>query len=159
MVHIYDYLKHWVLKLNEKGCVLCGYVIMPNHLHMLLYVNSNCRDLNLTIGEGKRFLAYEIVKRLKKGNHSGILIELERGVQKKERIKGKKHQVFRLSFDAKEVAGEDGLNKILDYMHANPVSRKWNLANDYSLYEYSSAGFYIHGFDSYLPMTDYRMVN
>jgi hypothetical protein len=64
------------------------------------------------------------------------------GVQIEERKKGKKHQVFRLSFDAKEVSGDDEIVKVLDYMHHNPVSGKWELVEDFVDYPYSSARYY-----------------
>ena len=39
---------------------------MPNHLHFVFFVEENSRGLNHLVGEGKRFMAYEIVKRLQK---------------------------------------------------------------------------------------------
>jgi len=115
---------------------------MPNHIHLLVYVKDWSKGLNHVIGEAKRFLAYEIVSRLKEQREIEILNVLSRGVQEKERKKGKKHQVFRLSFDGKEVMGEEEICKVLDYIHHNPVSGKWNLVEDYLEYEYSSARFY-----------------
>ena len=53
--------------------------------------------------------------------------------------------MFRLSFDAKEVKGKREINKILDYIHYNPVSGKWNLVIDFIEYEHSSAGYYESG--------------
>ncbi len=94
------------------------------------------------LGEAKRFLTYEIVARLRKQNKEEILRVLTKGVQENERQKGKKHQVFRLSFDGKEVVGSAEILRVLDYIHRNPVSGKWNLAEDYLSYEYSSARFY-----------------
>jgi hypothetical protein len=68
------------------------------------------------LGEGKRFMAYEIVKRLQKQKEYSVLKVLEEGVKQNEKIKGKKHQVFRLSFDAKPLNGIDQINNTLDYM-------------------------------------------
>lgn len=51
--NIYDYIPYWFSKLNEKHYQVCGYVIMPNHIHLLLYVDQKCLSLNKTIGEGK----------------------------------------------------------------------------------------------------------
>ena len=133
------------MELNKRGIINCGYVIMPNHIHLLIYMESWSKSLNLVIGEAKRFLAYEIVKRLRAQNEIEILNTLSMGVQEKERKKGKKHQVFRLSFDGKEVVGDNEICKVLDYIHHNPVSGKWNLAGDYLKYEYSSARFYEFG--------------
>jgi len=79
---------------------------------------------------------------LKVKNENELLNTLAKGVQLKERKKGKKHQVFKLSFDAKLCFSESMLEKKLDYIHANPVSGKWNLASDFIHYKHSSAAFY-----------------
>ncbi len=139
---IYDYLPKWVKEINKRGILVCGYVFMPNHIHFLVYVKEQSKGLNHVIGEAKRFLAYEIVSRLKQKKETELLEKLAAGVQKKELIKGKRHQVFRLSFDAKLVEGKVAIHDVLDYMHHNPVSGKWNLVSDYIDYEYSSARFY-----------------
>ena len=118
---IYDYLHFWFEKMEQKGCKLSGYVIMPNHLHLIIYYDSINHTLNQIIAEEKRFLAYEIVKRLKKKGKKDLLELLKKGVQSNERAKGKVHQVFRLSFDAKSL-GEKEVEEVLDYIHRNPVS-------------------------------------
>ncbi len=41
------------------------------------------------------------------------------------------------------------LEQKLDYIHANPISGKWNLVDDYANYEHSSARFYEKGVDGY----------
>ena len=141
-VSIHTYFKSWTDQLIKKGAHICGFVIMPNHFHLLVFVEETCQDFNHVIGEGKRFMAYEIVKRLKKQNDNGVLTVLEKGVQQKEALKGKKHQVFRLSFDAKIVEGNNQIYTVLDYIHHNPVSKKWSLVKDFIDYPYSSARFY-----------------
>ncbi len=139
---IYDFLPAWICEIKKRGVLICGYVFMPNHIHLLVFVQENSKGLNHIIGEAKRFLAYEIVSRLKSKNELKLLYKLVQGVQEKERGKGKKHQVFRLSFDAKEVKGKDEIDRILDYMHHNPVSGKWHLVDDFTDFEYSSARYY-----------------
>jgi hypothetical protein len=128
---------------------------MPNHLHLVVYVGSNNKSINRTIAESKRFSFYEIVKRLNAtGNHELLQI-LKDGVQPNERRKGKKHQVFRLSFDAKEIS-ENEVGKVLDYIHHNPVKGKWKLADDFVSFSYSSAGFYEKGTASLYKITAFR---
>lgn len=51
-----------VLKKNHHQVI--GYVIMPNHLHAILYFPEPGYNLNKIIGNAKRFMAYEIIKRL-----------------------------------------------------------------------------------------------
>ena len=155
VTNIYDYLHFWFDKLSDKGCSLVGYVIMPNHLHLVIYVDSKINSLNRTIAESKRFLAYEIVKRLTAANNNSLQQILKDGVQQNELAKGKKHQVFRLSFDAKAIS-EDEIGNVLDYIHHNPVKGKWNLVDDFTNYNYYSAGFYENGMASLYKIKDFR---
>jgi len=72
---------------------------MQNHIHLLVFVENWSKGLNHVLGVAKWFLAYEIVAKLQHQNEDEILRVLCEGVQENERQKGKKHQVFRLSFD------------------------------------------------------------
>ena len=65
-------------------------------------------------------------------------------------MKGKRHQVFRLSFDAKLTNDAEGIPRTQDYIHHNPVSGKWNLVDDFVDYEYSSAGYYENDKQGYI---------
>jgi putative transposase len=58
---VYKWFK--VLK-NEYNADVVAYVIMPNHLHVILHFHSEGFYLNKIIANGKRFIAYEIVNRL-----------------------------------------------------------------------------------------------
>ncbi len=59
----YDAVYKWFDSLYKNNIHLAGYVIMPNHFHALLYFSEISRSLNIVIGNAKRFLAYEIIKR------------------------------------------------------------------------------------------------
>ena len=153
---LYDYVKKWSEELYNRGILISGYVIMPNHIQLLVYVAENCKGFNMVIGEAKRFMAYEIVKRLTKNKEVGLLKILTNGVQLEEKLKGKKHQVFRLSFDAKEIQGEADIIQVLEYIHHNPVSKKWKLSKVFTDYPYSSAKYYEYGEQGHLKILDYR---
>ena len=143
--NVFDYFSTLTKHLQKGGITISGYVIMPNHFHLLVFVHPNSINLNRQIGALKRFLAYEIIKRLKKTDKTEILEILGKGVRQEEKRKGKKHQVFQASFDAKEVEGEEEIVRVLDYIHHNPVSKKWMLVKDFIDYPYSSAQFYLTG--------------
>jgi hypothetical protein len=83
---------------------------MPNHFHGLMFLPEKPQKPLDKISGGKRFLAYNIVKNLESENTKGK--------------KGKKHQVFHLSFDANEGSGVKEVEVCLDYIHHNPVSGK-----------------------------------
>ncbi len=94
------------------------------------------------LANGKRFLAYEIVKRLEVQNQNDILKELELAVTAKEKQRKKKHIVFEILADIKPCYTERFLLQKLDYIHNNPVSGKWILAILPEDYSHSSAAFY-----------------
>lgn len=133
-----------------------GYVIMPNHIHLLIFVSERSNTINQLIGNGKRFMAYEIVKRLQEQGQEKLLNELREGVDMNEALKNKHHQVFEPSFDCKVCLNEKFIKQKLNYMHRNPVSGKWNLAETFTDYPHSSAGFYETGEGSaYNGITSY----
>ena len=61
---------------------------MPNHFHAILYFPQSGYDLNKIIGNGKRFIAYEIIERLKKQKEDNLLKLLATAVTETERKKG-----------------------------------------------------------------------
>ena len=145
----YDGVYKWFDSLYSHNIYVTGYVIMPNHVHALLYFPEMPKSLNTVIGNAKRFLAYEIVKRLEELKANSLLDTLHAGVKKRERKKGQIHKVFEDSFDAKECHSTEFIFQKLEYIHHNPISKKWQLANDFADYEYSSASFYENGIKKY----------
>jgi hypothetical protein len=124
----------------------------------MIYINDNAPLLNKLIANGKRFLAYDIVQRLRILERNDILAMLVNGVKRNELLKGKRHQIFRLSFDARPCYDVKMIEQKLDYIHANPVMGKWQLVNDYVDYQHSSAGFYETGKRGYRNLTHYKDV-
>ena len=118
---------------------------MPNHLHAILHLNHGQVKLNTVVANGKRFMAYEIIERLKQANESAILERLKAGVSVTDNNKGQKHRVFETSFDAKAIHTDKFFFQKFRYIHLNPVSGKWALASDFAMYEHSSAAFYEFG--------------
>lgn len=131
---------------------------MPNHIHVLLYLAPQSKPLNLIIGNAKRFLAYEIVRRLEAAGRLDILQQLNAAVRSEEQQKGKKHQVWESSFDAKECVTEKFIVQKLNYMHNNPLSGKWQLAEMPEAYVHSSRYYYTTGEQGVYSIKDYRNI-
>lgn len=156
--HTYDAVYSWFEHLLKDDCQILAYVIMPNHLHCLLYPTNKDKALSKLVGEGKRFMAYAIVNNLKKLANHKVLKQLRQSVQENEKVKGKKHQVFRLSFDGRECFDEKMLEQKLDYIHHNSVSGKWRLVEDFVQYKHSSAAYYELGIENKY-ITHYKELN
>jgi len=142
ITNTYNEVYKWFNIIEKKGARVVGFVIMPNHVHCLIYISKGGENLNRLVANGKRFMAYAIVKNLQKLDRKDILSILRSGVQNNERRKGKKHKVFRLSFDAKICEDDEAVSNILRYIHTNPMNGKWHLVEDILEYEHSSARFY-----------------
>ena len=120
---VYDEVYKFFNILNKNGHSVLGYVIMPNHLHLLLYFAKKEQNLNTVIGNGKRFIGYEIIRRLKNQNDDALLAMLSDGVDPAERKRNKQHEIWQGTFDVKECRTEEFILQKLNYMPARPVRR------------------------------------
>jgi len=159
MTNGYDIVYNWFDHLKGKGHYINGYVIMPNHLHVLIAFRNTGQSINTIVGNGKRFMAYEIIKRLEKQNESDLLYRLNLSVEAKDRERNKKHEIWEDSFDWKECRTHKFMKQKLDYMHDNPCRGKWNLVSDVTEYAHSSAKFYLCGEQGVYPVTGYLELN
>ena len=143
----YDLIYNWLNLINDKYAIdTTAFVIMPNHVHVILHLN-NLNSLNTIISNGKRFIAYEIIKRLKSQNKNDVIMKLNLACSNQEKKKGQLHKVFEPSFDTKAILTNSFLIQKLDYIHHNPVAGKWNLVDSFNDYEYSSVCFYEKNLD------------
>ncbi len=154
----YDIVYRWFDYLKSLGHYIVGYVIMPNHLHALIAFRHTEKAINTVIGNGKRFMAYDLVKRLTEHNQHNLLLELATYVVPTERKKGKLHEVFEPSFEWKECYSDRFTEQKLNYIHENPCRGKWELAKHPWEYLHSSAKFYLQGKQGVYPVTSYMML-
>lgn len=127
---------------------------MPNHIHALISFVKSDHSINSIVGNGKRFIAYEIIKRLKDQGANELLQELANNIEPGRRANKKQHNVWELSFDWKECNSRNFIDQKLDYIHNNPCSGKWNLCNTPVEYPHSSARYYLSGEHASYPVTN-----
>jgi len=151
----YDTVYNFFHALSRQNHIVLAYVIMPNHLHMLIHYSGG-KSLNSVIGNGKRFMAYEIINLLEKKGEEPILRKLKAEVKSKDRSRGKKHEVWINSFDVKECRTEKFILQKLIYIHENPVRGKWKLCDTSLDYLHSSVRFYFNGKQQQFEVKDYR---
>ncbi|MFC0516345.1 transposase [Mucilaginibacter angelicae] len=154
----YNLLYDWFMFIAEHYQIQThAFVLMPNHVHVIIKLPETEAGLNKIISNGKRFIAYELVKKLTLLGKIDILDQLSAACTEKERAKGQKHKVFEPSFDAKPIFSTAFFHQKIDYIHHNPVSGKWLLCNDFTEYPHSSAAFYHSAkLHEHVSITDYR---
>ncbi len=152
----YDLFYKWFELLESKGHCINAYTIMPNHVHLIMWFNGGLLPLHKVVGNGKRFMAYDITKRLKQMGYNKLLKYLAHAVRTSDRNKGQKHEVWQDSCDIKECRTEQFIMQKLLYIHCNPCRGRWKLAESIIDYPHSSAAFYISGKHGHFKVRDYR---
>src|SRR5688500_11216869 len=87
---------------SKNNVHINGYVIMPNHVHALISFINTKQSINTIIGNGKTFMAYEIIKRLEAQNETEVLKRLKNNVEAKRKDSNKQHEIWKLSFEWKD---------------------------------------------------------
>lgn len=153
----YDRVYNWMHIARGKGFRILGFVIMPNHVHLLLFAPAG-PSINALLANAKRFLAYDIIARLKGQGEDELLGQLKAAVRPSDVKRGQEHRAFTTSSDIRECFDEAMVRQKLKYMHANPVSGKWSLVQNALDYPHSSMGFYERGDVSPAPVEHFELV-
>jgi REP element-mobilizing transposase RayT len=121
-----------------------AFVIMPNHIHV--------------IWEQKKFYGREApLSTFLKRTAMYLLKELTKAGKDHLYFVGKankKREIWRRDSLAIEIFSMKIAEQKLEYIHANPISGKWQLAKDFLSYTYSSANFYEGFEDNYKFLKD-----
>ena len=75
----YSAVYDWFINLKKSHHYITGYVIMPNHLHALIGFSNSARNINRIIGNGKRFMAYDIIDKLEEQRNENIFSSIIKG--------------------------------------------------------------------------------
>jgi hypothetical protein len=126
---------------------------MPDHVHVLIAFKNTGKNINTIVGNGKRFIAYDLVERLKQSGFDDVLASLNGWVNSTDRARNKKHEVFEPSFDWKECDDEYLVRQKLNYIHENASRGEDRLVDNPDDYEHSSARFYIRGEEGRVRIT------
>ena len=137
----------WFDYIGEKyGNKIRAYVIMPNHLHALIYISAQSPQFPVLIMNAKRFMAYEIVEYLKSDNKRDLLDFFALNARTADRAK---HRVFSDRYDSLIIQSEKLYLQKLNYIHFNPLQEHWQLVKNPEDYLHSSAANYISGSGTY----------
>jgi putative transposase len=112
---------------------ILAYVIMPNHIHLILYFKEE-NQLSAMMRDFKKYTSGEIRRKLEHDGHLQMVENL------RINIKMQKFKVWMDRFDDVFLESRHILESKLDYIHDNPVAKGYcKLPEDYT---YSSAGYY-----------------
>lgn len=132
---------------ENKRVKVYGFVIMPNHIHLLWKMEEPNKRENVQ-RDFLRFTAQQIKVDLEK-NHPGVLEKFR--VDLKDRY----YQFWQrnpLSVYCYSMAVTE---QKLDYIHQNPIQEKWQFVSLPEEYFFSSASFYLCNKDDFGFLTHY----
>ena len=116
---------------------LFSYVIMPDHLHLIVlpleYQGKN-QTISDLMRDFKKFTSKRITEKLKQMNHEDLLAFFSRSA---EPYKRQIYKVWDEGFFDENIFTQEFLNQKIQYIHYNPVRK--SLAKDPEDYYYSSA--------------------
>ena len=114
---------------NKHGILILAYVIMPDHVHLLVYSEREMKDaLRLLNGVAAR----RVIQHLKENGYERSLFKLRGEIRERNH----KHSVWQHHPDSLNIHGEDTFRQKVEYIHQNPV--RAGLVETASDYLYSS---------------------
>jgi putative transposase len=126
---------------NDKRCLVYGFVIMPNHIHLLWQIDA-LRKREDVQRDFLRFTAQQMKFELQKNNPAFL-------EQFRVAAKDRAYQIWERNALSVDVWTPEVMKQKLDYIHLNPVKEKWKLSLLPEDYKYSSAKFYFCGIDEF----------
>lgn len=133
---------------KEKSIVVYGFVIMPNHMHMIWQIQDGFKREQVQM----RFLKYT-AQQMKFRLQDRKDTRLE---DYKVNAKDREYQFWERNSLGVDLWSEPVFLQKLEYIHNNPVQPKWRLADYPENYKYSSARFYYDGTDEFGFLSHFR---
>ena len=138
------FVEHLSFYRQKYGFKLHGFVIMPNHFHLLIHLPPH-HELADFLREFKGSSAKQILDWIKRGDNKRLLSRLSLGGSPKRR-KDSRHAVWQRNNYATGLLSAALVCQKLYYLHDNP--RREGLVKRPEEYPWSSASIYAGGKDS-----------
>jgi len=131
--------------IDKKKIVLYGFVLMPNHIHLIweqLEMNRNESPQASLM----KFTAHKFLEFLQNSNSDFITnFKVENNTRE--------YQFWKRESLNVDIYSPSVIYQKLDYVHNNPTQGKWMLNDSPIAYKYSSAYFYETGEDKFKILT------
>jgi putative transposase len=134
---------------DENRIMLYAFVIMPNHIHLVLSIQENESKKSIQLNLLK-FTAQFLIKSLIHEDQHHELNNYQTSL--KDRI----YNIWKRRPKWIHIDNTIILEQKIDYVHNNPLQEKWQLVNAPELYEWSSASFYVCEDKRFSFITDFR---
>ena len=135
--------------LSKAGKIdVFGFVIMPNHIHLIWRINEK-NGKETSQGSFLKFTAHAFKKMLKTDCDNNLSSYTVSAINKE-------FEFWQRDSLAVHLFTSDVAYQKLDYIHDNPCRGKWQLVHEPSAYTFSSASFYELGEKRYTFLKDLR---
>ena len=152
---------------DKRNVSTAGYCIMPSHVHWIFKLAEDSDDIAMVLRTMKSFTATQLLKKIGLeaqdkplpihsifSAHRKVRIEMPRALleyfttaAQQKQDTDQVHRFWQRNSDIKHIVSGRFLKQKLNYIHNNPVRKKWRLVEDPVDYPYSSCRYYMKGSD------------
>ncbi|NQT98185.1 MAG: transposase [Candidatus Marinimicrobia bacterium] len=104
---------------RESRIRIYAYVIMPDHLHLILSSNNLIKN----VANFKSYSARQIIKYYIDDGQTKIINKLV--LAKPAYLTDRKHKFWQTGYSPKQISNTDMMQQKIDYIHYNPVRNKY----------------------------------
>ncbi|MBW6465499.1 MAG: hypothetical protein K0B06_03240 [Brevefilum sp.] len=133
--------------ITEKHLRIHAYVIMPNHIHMIVY-DAEFDNLRLqkTLTSLRKFTGSKLANYIDQNFAKSIS-----AVTRNKKLNDRTRQVWQPGWHSEGLISEKFLHQKVEYIHENPVRKGYVRLAEY--WENSSAGFWIRAEEGKIPIS------
>ena len=142
---------------HHKGLEVCAYVIMSNHIHMIIGRHGDA-SLAGIIRDIKKYTSVKIIEAIRE-NPSESRRELFIWLFEREGARNSNNtntQFWQQHNKPIEIPTDEKADHFINYIHNNPCQPHWNLSQQPEDYVWSSASFYETGLKNYPWLYHYK---
>ena len=143
-------IESWKTLVQRQRIIIYGFVIMPNHLHVIWELLS-MNGKEMPHASFNKFTSHQFQQYLRtEGVDSGITdYQVPKEMDRNYRFWQRDALAVRMDSQTK-------VEQKLEYIHLNPLQEHWNLVSKPENYYWSSARYYEEGIDDFGFITHYK---
>jgi putative transposase len=138
----------------RKRLLLYAFVVMPNHLHIIIQCAGE-NPLANVIRDLKKHVADRIIRHYQALGNQSVLDFLTSAVARPDK---QQHKIWEDGYNAKGIFSPDFLRQKMTYVHNNPCQPHWALAECPEDYLWSSARFYLLEEPAIIPLDNANLL-